>query len=95
MHTYRVDFTPEALRRNKAAPARLMRDVRKVARDMRKSLSSKPRYVWKRRTDRSIGYWFQFDADLQKQSDAVKLLEPYGWAPAAAPVIPQSEWKAL
>jgi hypothetical protein len=95
MHTYRVDFTPEALRRDKDARTRLMRDVRKVAATLRKDGAARPRYVRKRRTDRSIGYWFQFDADLQKNADAARLLKPYGWAPSAPPVLPASEWKKL
>ena len=95
MNTYRVDFTPETLRRDKDAPARLMREVRKVAAKMRGSLTTKPRWVKKRRTDRSLGYWFQFDADVQKDASATEALRAYGWAPAAAPVIPQSEWKKL
>lgn len=95
MNTYRVDFTPESLRRDKRARARLMRDVRKVAARLRKEAATPPRYVRKRRTDRSLGYWFQFDADVQKDAKAVELLKPYGWAPASAPVLPESEWMKL
>lgn len=95
MNTYRVDFTPEDLRRKKDARVHLMRDVRKAASKLKKDLSAPVRYVKKRRTDRSLGYWFQFDADVQKNKEAVKLLEPYGFAPAAPPVLPDSEWKKL
>lgn len=95
MHTYRVDFTPEALRRDRNVRNRLMRDVRKAAKAMSKTSSTRPRYVWKRRTDQTLGYWFQFEGDVQKEAEAKKLLEPYGWTPSAPPVLPQSEWKAL
>ena len=95
MNTYRVDFGPDQLRRDKDAPARLMRDVRKVAKDVRKEAASAPRYVWKRRTDQSRGYWFQFDADLHRKPEVAKLLEPYGWRQSAPPVLPESEWKGL
>ena len=95
MNTYRVDFTQEALRRDKDAPTRLMRDVKKVAGKMKKDLDQPPRFVRKRRTDRSLGYWFQFSADVGKDKKAAELLKPYGWAPATPPVLPQSEWKRL
>ena len=95
MNTYRVDFTPEALRRDKTARARLMRDVQKVAAGLRKKGAEPARYVRKRRTDRSLGYWFQLDADVQKDTKAAELLKPYGWTPSAPPVLPESEWKKL
>ena len=95
MNTYRVDFTPEALRRQKDARARLMRDVRKVAVSLKKELEQPPRYLWKRRNDGSLGYWFQFSADVAKNKKAADLLKPYGWSASAAPVLPQSEWKRL
>ena len=95
MNTYRVDFTPESLRRDKDAPTRLMRDVKKVASKLKKDLEQRPRYLWKRRTDRSLGYWFQFSADVTKDKKAAELLAPYGWAPAAPPVLPESEWRRL
>jgi hypothetical protein len=93
MNTYRVDFTPDVLRRDKDAPTRLMRDMRKVAKSIKGD--EKPRYLWKRRTDRSRGYWFQLPADLQKDKKAMQLLGPYGLHAAAPPSLPQSEWKAL
>ena len=95
MNTYRVDFSHEALRRDKDAPTRLMRDVKKVASKMKKDLDQPPRFVRKRRTDRSLGYWFQFSTDVAKDKKATELLKPYGWAPATPPVLPQSEWKRL
>jgi hypothetical protein len=95
MNTYRVDFTPDSLRRNKGARARLMRDVRKVAAKLRKEGATPPRFVRKRRHDRSLGYWFQLDADVQKDKKAAELLKPYGWVPASPPVIPESEWLKL
>ena len=93
MNTYRVDFTPESLRRDKDARTRLMRDIRKVMKSMKGD--EKPRYLWKRRTDRSLGYWFQLPADIQKDKNAMKVLEPYGIHAASVPVLPQSEWKPL
>lgn len=95
MNTYRVDFTPESLRRDKGARTRLMRDVRKVAARLRKEGAAPARYVRKRRHDRSLGYWFQLDADVQKDAKAMKLLEPYRWSPASPPVLPESEWMKL
>ena len=95
MKTYRVDFTPGSLRGDKTARARLMRDVRKLAASLRKEGMAAPRYVRKRRTDRSLGYWFQFDADVEKAPGAAEMLKPYGWTPAAPPVLPESEWKKL
>lgn len=95
MNTYRVDFTPEELRRNKEARTRLLRDVRKVAAKHKKELEQPPRYVWKRRTDGSLGYWFQFTADVSKDKKSAELLKPYRFAPASPPVLPQSEWKRL
>jgi len=95
MHTYRVDFTPAALRRDKSARMRLMRDVRKVAANVRAERAAPPRYVRKRRTDRTLGYWFQFDVDVLKDARSAELLKPYGWAPASPPVLPPSEWKSL
>lgn len=93
MNTYRVDFTPETLKRDRNARTRLMRDIRKVARTAKGD--AKPRYLWKRRTDLSLGYWFQLPVDLHKDKDAMKLLEPYGLKASTPPVLPQSEWKAL
>ena len=93
MQTYRVDFSPESLSRDKDARTRLMRDMRKLAKASKGE--ARPRYLWKRRTDRSLGYWFQLDADLQKDAKARKLLEPYGIAPSSPPVLPESEWKPL
>lgn len=93
MNTYRVDFTPDALKGSKDARTRLMRDIRKVLKTVKSD--EKPRYLWKRRTDRSLGYWFQIPADLQKDEKAMKLLEPYGIHPASPPSLPQSEWKSL
>ena len=93
MNTYRVDFACDLLSRDKDVRTRLMRDIRKVAKSVKGD--GKPRYLWKRRTDRSLGYWFQIDADLQKDKKAMKLLESYGIHPASPPVLPQSEWKAL
>jgi len=95
VNTYRVDFTPESLRRDKGARSRLMRDVRKVFARLRKEGAPPPRYVRKRRTDRTLGYWFQIDADVQKDAKAMKLLEPYRWSPASPPVLPESEWMKL
>ena len=95
MNTYRVDFTPEQLRRNKQGPTRLMRDVRKIVKAMKKDAEETPRYLWKRRTDRSLGYWFQLPAGLEKDKKAAEVLKAYGWAPSAAPVLPQSEWQRL
>lgn len=95
MKTYRVDFTPDSLRTDKTARARLMRDVRKLAAGLRKEGMAAPRYVHKRRTDRSLGYWFQFDADVDKAPGAAAMLKPYGWKSAAPPVLPESEWKKL
>lgn len=94
MNTYRVDFTPEALRKDKDARARLMRDIRKIAKAAKKD-DEKPRYLWKRRTDLSLGYWFQLPFDLQKDKKAMKVLEPYGLHASAAPHLPQSEWVSL
>ncbi|HYC37081.1 MAG TPA: hypothetical protein VEC19_11695 [Usitatibacter sp.] len=93
METYRVDFTTENLRRDKNARTRLMRDVRRVAKSLKSD--EKPRYLWKRRTDRSLGYWFQLPAGLQKDAKAKKLLEPYKIQASAPPALPQSEWKSL
>jgi hypothetical protein len=93
MNTYRVDFSPAALRSDKGARARLMRDMRRLARSAKGE--SPPRYLWKRRTDRSIGYWFQLEADLQKDKKAMELLKPYGLAPSAPPSLPASEWQRL
>jgi len=95
MHTYRVDFTPEALRRDRTARMRLMRDVRKVAATLRKERAAPPRYVRKRRSDRSLGYWFQFDADVLGNRACADLLKPYGWAAANPPSLPASEWRKL
>lgn len=95
MNTYRVDFDQAALRRNKNARMALMRDARRVARKLAKESATPARYVWKRRTDGSLGYWFQFDGDVAKQPEAAKIMEPHGWRPSAAPVLPQSEWKPL
>lgn len=94
MNTYRVDFTQEDLRRNRDVRTRLIRDVRKIAKSA-KGGEARPRYLRKRRTDRSIGYWFQMEADVHKDPKAMKVLEPYGFAPAAPPVLPESEWKPL
>jgi hypothetical protein len=93
MNTYRVDFPYESLKRDKEARTRLMRDMRKVAKSAKGE--GKPRYLWKRRTDRSLGYWFQLDTDLAKDKKAMALLKPYGFAPSAPPVLPESEWKPL
>lgn len=93
MNTYRVDFSRETLKGDKDARTRLMRDMRKVARTAKGE--GKPRYLWKRRTDQSLGYWFQIDADLQKDKKAMELLKPYGIAPSAPPVLPKSEWQPL
>ncbi len=95
MNTYRVDFTPEGLRRDKNARTRLLRDVKKAAKILKKDLDQPPSYVWKRRTDRSLGYWFQFSTDVMRDKKAADLLKPYGWTPAAPPVLPQSEWRRL
>ena len=95
MNTYRVDFTPESLRRNKDAPTRLMRDIKKIAKKMKKDQEQPPRYLWKRRTDRSLGYWFQFSEDVGKDKKAAETLKAYGWVSCAPPVLPQSEWKRL
>jgi hypothetical protein len=95
MNTYRVDFDPETLRRNKSARMALMRDARKAARKLAKDATTPARYVWKRRTDGSLGYWFQFENDVQKEPEVAKLMEPHGWRPSAAPVLPQSEWRPL
>ena len=95
MNTYRVDFPAESLRRDKHARTRLMRDIRKALKATAKEGAQKPRYLWKRRTDRSLGYWFQVDADLTKDKKAMELLKPYGLAPSQPPVLPQSEWQAL
>jgi hypothetical protein len=92
MNTYRVDFAPEALK-GREVRSRLMRDIRKVAKSTKAEV--KPRYLWKRRTDGSLGYWFQLDADLQKDGKAMALLEPYGLRPSAPPSLPQSEWRRL
>ena len=94
MNTYRVDFTPETLRQKKGARTRLMRDVRRVVGKMKKDLEQPPRYLWKRRTDGSLGYWFQLSGDI-KDKKALETLKAHGWAPSAAPVLPQSEWKRL
>ena len=94
MNTYRVDFSPESLRRQKGARGRLMRDVKKVVSKMKKDLEQPPRYLWKRRTDGSLGYWFQLSSDV-KDKKALELLKPYGWTACSAPVLPQSEWKSL
>lgn len=93
MNTYRVDFTPDSLKNDKDARSRLMRDIRKVAKSAKGD--AKPRYLWKRRTDRSLGYWFQLSGDIQKDKEAMKLLEPYGFRESAPPSLPQSEWKPL
>lgn len=95
MNTYRVDFTPEALKRDKSARTKLVRDVRKVARAARREGADKPRFLFKRRHDRSLGYWFQVDADLHKDAKAMEVLKPYGFAPSSPPVLPASEWKPL
>jgi hypothetical protein len=95
MNTYRVDFTAESLRRQKGARSRLMRDVRKIAAKMKKDSAEKPRYLWKRRTDGSLGYWFQLPEDVSKDKKAAETLKAYGWAPSSAPVLPQSEWMRL
>lgn len=95
MPTYRVDFSPEALRRQKGARARLMRDVKKVASTLKKDLEQPPRFLWKRRTDGSLGYWFQFSADVGKNKKAAELLKPYGWRESTPPVLPASEWQQL
>jgi hypothetical protein len=93
MNTYRVDFSPEDLKRDKGARTRLMRDMQKLAKAAKGD--AKPRYLWKRRTDQSLGYWFQVDADLHKDKKAMETLKAYGIAPASPPVLPESEWKAL
>ncbi len=93
MNTYRVDFSRETLKRDKDVRTRLMRDIRKVIKNAKGE--GQPRYLWKRRTDQSLGYWFQIDADLQKDKKAMALLKPYGIAPSAPPVLPQSEWQRL
>ena len=95
MNTYRVDFDQDTLRRNRNARMNLMRDARKVARQMKKDDAAPARYVWKRRTDGSLGYWFQIDGDVQKQPELAKMMEPYGWRASTPPVLPQSEWKTL
>ena len=94
MNTYRVDFPPETLRRQKGARSRLMRDVKKVVAKMKKDLDQPPRFLWKRRTDGSLGYWFQLSSEV-KDKKALELLKPYGWVPSAPPVLPASEWKRL
>ena len=94
MNTYHVDFSRETLRRDKQAPARLMRDIRRIAKDLGRE-TARPRYVWKRRTDQSRGYWFQFADDLHKKPEVAKLLEPYGWRQSSAPLLPASEWQEL
>lgn len=93
MNTYRVDFSRESLARDKNARARLMRDIRKLAGSAKGE--AKPRYLWKRRTDLSLGYWFQLDRDLHKDKKAMELLKPYGLTPSAPPVLPESEWQPL
>ena len=93
MHTYRVDFNPGP--RSSTLRARLMRDIRKVASRARKADGTPARYVWKRRTDGTLGYWFQFESDVLKDAEARKLLEPHGVASASPPVLPQSEWKRI
>jgi hypothetical protein len=93
MHTYRVDFDPGP--RTGDQRTRLMRDIRKVAARTRKADGTPARYVWKRRTDGTLGYWFQFDNDVLKDAEARKLLEPHGVASASPPVLPQSEWKRI
>jgi hypothetical protein len=93
MNTYRVDFPLETLQRDKDVRSRLMRDMRKVAKTVKGE--TKPRFLWKRRTDRSLGYWFQVDTDLQKDKKAMELLKPYGLAPSSPPVLPESEWQRL
>lgn len=95
MNTYRVDFDQAALRRNRNARMNLMRDARKVARHLATESGTPARYVWKRRTDGSLGYWFQFDGDIQKKPEAAKLMEPYGARASTPPVLPPSEWKPL
>ena len=94
MNTFRVDLTPETLRQKKGVRTRLMRDVKKVLSKIRKDLDEPPRYLWKRRTDGSLGYWFQFSGDI-KDNKSLEILKAHGWAPSAAPVLPQSEWKRL
>ena len=98
MNTYRVDFTAESLRRKKGARTRLMRDVRKIIAKMKKG-DEQPRYLWKRRTDGSLGYWFQLpddvSKDVAKDKKTTEMLKAYGWAPCSPPVLPQSEWKRL
>lgn len=93
MNTYRVDFPLETLKRDKGARTRLMRDMKKIAKSAKGD--AKPRYLWKRRTDRSLGYWFQIDHDLAKDKKAMETLKPYGLAPATPPVLPESEWQPL
>jgi hypothetical protein len=93
MHTYRVDFSRDTLKRDKDARTRLMRDIRKVAKTAKGE--AKPRYLWKRRTDQTLGYWFQLDTDLAKDKKAMELLKPYGVAVSSPPVLPESEWKPL
>lgn len=93
MNTYRVDFSRESLQRDRDARARLMRDIRKVAKSAKGE--GKPRYLWKRRTDLSLGYWFQLDKDLQKDKKAMELLKPYGIAASTPPILPESEWQPL
>ena len=93
MHTYRVDFDPGP--RSTTLRSRLMRDIRKVAARARKGEGAPPHYVWKRRTDGTMGYWFQFESDILKDAEARKLLEPHGVTSASPPVLPQSEWKRI
>ena len=95
MNTYRVDFTAESLRRQKGARSRLMRDVRKLVAKLKKDAEQQPRFLWKRRTDGSLGYWFQLPDEFGKDKKAAESLKAYGWAPSSPPVLPQSEWKRL
>ena len=93
MHTYRVDFNSGG--RSTILRSRLMRDIRKVAARARKADGVPARYVWKRRTDGTLGYWFQFENDVLKDAETRKLLEPHGLASASPPVLPQSEWQRI
>ena len=93
MHTFRADF--QSGPRSSILRARLMRDIRKVAARARKPDAAAARYVWKRRADGTLGYWFQFESDVLKDAEARKLLEPHGLASASPPVLPQSEWKRI
>ena len=94
VNTYRVDFSPASLRSQRGARTRLMRDVKKIVGKMKKDLEQPPRYLWKRRTDGSLGYWFQLSGEI-KDKKAVEMLKPYGWTASSPPILPESEWKRL